>query len=342
MTGPAPVARFVTRGGIRIYRMPIETFPGHVNNVYLILDGPHTTLFDVGSGLPDSNDALAAAFHEVRERHGEPVAIERVGHVVVSHAHIDHFGHVGYFVRESGARVYVHELDARVLESFEERVVLASKDVRVFLARAGVDAETRSELEAMYRFTKNFFKSVRCHVRLRDGDRIVNGYTVHHVPGHCPGHICLQVDDVLLAADHVLSRITPHQSPASITPFCGLDLYLGSLDKVRALPGVRLALPGHEAPVTDLPGRIAEIERHHRRRLGQVLDACREPRTLAAITATLFGPLDGYGRLLGLEEAGAHVEYLLNRAELAIANIGEVERAPDPVLLYETRRGGRR
>ena len=28
------VRKFMSRGGIRVYGMPVETFPGHVNNIY--------------------------------------------------------------------------------------------------------------------------------------------------------------------------------------------------------------------------------------------------------------------------------------------------------------------
>lgn len=338
MASGAIVTRYLTRGGVRIYRFRVETFPGHFNNIYLILDGPHSTLFDVGSGLPDSNAGLAAAMHEMRERFGESIRLGQVQHVVVSHSHMDHFGHVGYFVRDTDAQVYVHELDARVLQNFEERVVLASKDLRVFLERSGLGPEALRELERMYRVSKSFFKSVRCDRILKDRDRIVNGYVVHHVPGHCPGQICLLVDDVLLTADHVLSRITPHQSPASITPFCGLELYLASLEKIRQVPGVRLSLPGHEEDVADLAPRVEAIAAHHRRRLGQVMDICREPATLADISRRLFGERTGYTRLLALEEAGAHVEYLFQRGELGIANLEQVAGEANPVIHYEVRK----
>jgi glyoxylase-like metal-dependent hydrolase (beta-lactamase superfamily II) len=147
------------------------------------------------------------------------------------------------------------------------------------------------------------------------------------------------VDDLLFTADHVLSRITPHQSPASITPFCGLELYLQSLDKVRRLGGVRLALPGHEAPIDELAERIGAIAAHHDRRLGQVLDICRDSKTLLGVSLALFGPREGYTRLLALEEAGAHVEYLFQRGELGIANLDEVSQQANPVIQYETRRG---
>ncbi len=333
----APLARFETASGARIYRIPVETFPGHINNIYLILDGGGSTLVDVGSGLPQSVEDLHGGFEAVAAHFGEHVRPETVQHVVITHSHIDHFGYVGWFQAHTNAAIYIHELDARVLQNFEERIVLASKDVRVFLERSGLKPAARQDLEEMYRTGKSFFKSVRLDRKLRDGDRIANGYMVHHVPGHCPGQICLQVDDVLFTADHVLPRITPHQSPASITPFCGLELYLQSLEKVRRLRGVRLALPGHEEEIRDLPGRIEAIAAHHHERLQRVLELCATPRSLVDVSRALFGERSGYTRLLALEEAGAHVEYLFQRGELGIANLEEVASGTNPVILYQRR-----
>lgn len=334
----APLARFESRSGARIYRIPIETFPGHINNVYLILDGHTSTLVDVGSGLPQSVEDLRGGMAAVESHFGERLRLEAVQHVVVTHAHIDHFGYVGWFQAHTDATIYIHELDARVLQNFEERIVLASKDLRVFLERSGLDPATREELEGMYRLSKSFFTSVRLHRKLRDGDRIVSGYVVHHVPGHCPGQICLQVDDVLFTADHILARTTPHQSPAVITSFCGLELYLQSLEKIRWLPGIRLALPGHEEEIRDLVSRIDAIVAHHRSRLDRVLEVCAEPRNLVEISRGLFGDREGYTRLLALEEAGAHVEYLFQHGDLAIANLDEVAALPNPVIAYRRRR----
>src|SRR6266508_5642804 len=337
--GELRVQRFVSRRGVRVYGMPVETFPGHVNNGYLILDGDQLTLVDVGSGMADSNAGLERRVAEVRERFGEEVSLAAVGHVVITHAHIDHFGWVGHFTRETDAEVWVHELDARVLNNFEERMTLASKDLAVFLERAGLSPEARSELEAMYRLSKSAFKSVEIDHLMRDRDRIINGYRVHHTPGHCPGQICLEVDDLLFTADHVLSRITPHQSPAAITAFCGLEMYLQSLDKVRALAGVSMSLPGHEAPIPDLTARIDGIVAHHDKRLNQVLEICGEAMSLAEVSKHLFGRKDGYTRLLALEEAGGHLEYLFQRGELRIANLEDVTREDNPVIRYEARRG---
>ena len=335
----APLARFETASGARIYRIPVETFPGHINNVYLILDRGVSTLVDVGSGLPQSVEDLHGGFEALRTHFGERVRLEGVQHVVITHSHIDHFGHVGWFQAHTGAHIYIHELDARVLQNFEERIVMASKDVRVFLERSGLEAAAREELEELYRAGKSFFKSVRLDRKLRDGDEIGPGYRVHHVPGHCPGQICLQVDNVLLTADHVLPRITAFLPPESITPSTGLDHYLEALEKIHRVPGIDLALPGHEEPIEHLYKRISEIEQFHRGRLERVLEICRGgARTVRDIALGLFGPRSGYDRILALQEAGSHVEYLARRGALEIDNVEALLKERDPVIQYRAAR----
>jgi hypothetical protein len=138
-----------------------------------------------------------------------------------------------------------------------------------------------------------------------------------------------------LTADHILPRITPHQSPESITPWTGLDHYFQSLEKLRRLGGVDFALPGHEEPILRLQQRIVEIEQFHHGRLDKVKSLCAvTPRTTAEMCDALFGQQAGYSRLLALEETAAHVEYLARRGALEIANLEELTRAANPPLRY--------
>jgi glyoxylase-like metal-dependent hydrolase (beta-lactamase superfamily II) len=331
--GVAGVRRFVTSGGATIYLLAVETFPDHVNNVYLLREGQRVTLYDCGSQMASSRQDLSRAQTILKHVYDEPLGLDDVADVVVSHAHIDHFGGVGHW-KGRGVKVHVHEFDARVITRFEERIVVAAMQLRVFFERAGVDERTRAELEQMYVFTKSVFKSVPVDHVLTDG-AAVHGYVAHHAPGHCPGQVCLQVHNVLLTADHVLPRITPHQSPESITPWTGLDHYLMSLEKFRHIGGIDLALPGHEEPIPRLQQRIVEIEQFHRARLEKVRALCAtEPKTTAQISEALFGPQGGYARLLALEEAAAHVEYLARRGALEIDNLSELTETPNPVLRY--------
>jgi glyoxylase-like metal-dependent hydrolase (beta-lactamase superfamily II) len=331
--GAVGVRRFHARGGVTIYLLPVETFPHHINNVYLILEPGHAMLFDVGSGVPTSQRDLDLGFAVVREAFGEDARYEAVDTAVVSHAHIDHFGGAIDLKVRTGARLCVHELDARVLSCFEERVVMASKDVEVYLRRAGVPEEERRRLLELYMGSRSWFRSVEVDRALRDGDLVGGGHRIIH----CPGQVCMLVGDVLLTGDHVLSRTTPHQFPQAITAGGGLENYFHALGKVRKLDLVNLALAGHEEPIADLRARVDEIAAFHRERLLKVREICETPRSIAEVAARLFGTQEGYGTLLAIEEAGAHVEYLHALGKLRIANLDEVARSDDPVLLYERR-----
>lgn len=335
--GCCGVRRFSARGDIAIYLLPVETFPHHINNVYLVIEPGHAMLFDVGSGKDSSRRDLALGFAIVRAMFGEVVRYETIDTAVVSHAHIDHFGGVQDLKVHTGARLCVHELDARVISGFEERVVIAAKDVSVFLRRAGVSDKERAHMLELYMASRDWFRSVEVDRTLRDGDLIGGGHRVIHTPGHCPGQICLLVGDVLLTADHVLARTTPHQFPQAITPFGGLEHYFGSLAKVRKLDLVNLALAGHEEPIADLRRRVDEIATFHRERLMKVRDLCDRPRTVAEVAADMFGAQEGYGTILAIEEAGAHIEHLHTLGKLRIANLEEVASSEEPVLRYVRR-----
>lgn len=335
--GICGVQRFRAGSGARIYQLAVETFPRHVNNVYLVREGGSSLLLDAGSGLPTSRRDLALGFAIVRAVFGEDARWEDLDWCVVSHAHSDHFGGVNALKETSRAKLAVHELDARVLACFEERLVLATKDLDVYWKRAGLAPEQRAEMRELYAFGKRLFHSERVDLTLRDQDVIGPGYRVHHVPGHCPGLVCLQVDDVLLTSDHVLARITPHQFPQAITPFAGLEHYFRSLAKIRALEGIRLALGGHEEPILDLRARIDEIAAFHRARLDRVLEICETPLTVGEVARAMFGEQEGYGVILAIDEAGAHVEYLHALGRLRVDNLDEVASADEPVFRYVKR-----
>jgi glyoxylase-like metal-dependent hydrolase (beta-lactamase superfamily II) len=128
------------------------------------------------------------------------------------------------------------------------------------------------------------------------------------------------------SGDHILSHISPHQSPEQLTLSTGLAHYLKSLDALHSWAnGVHLTLPGHEEPVMDLFTRIDEIKQVHRGRLEQVLKLLSQPHTIQDVSIALFGEVRGYNELLALEETGAHIEYLYQRGMLGIDNLEELE-----------------
>ncbi|HWQ12063.1 MAG TPA: MBL fold metallo-hydrolase [Roseiflexaceae bacterium] len=318
------ITRHTTAGGAKIYRIPVTVFPHLEANVYVVVAGDYAALVDTGSGLGESDAHLRAGMEALREAWGERVGWADLRRIVVTHGHVDHYGGLGLVRSLSGAPLAVHELDRRVLTNHDERVVLAGRALAGFLRRAGLPEQRVAELMQMHGWSKGMFRPVEVASVLRDGDLLDGLLRVHHTPGHCPGQVCLMLDDVLLTADHVLPGNALFISPESITASTGLDHYLQALRTVAALPGVRLALPGHGEPIDDMYAAVERIAAYQLRRVEQVRELCGEPRTIAELTAAMYPGIGGYDALLALQKAGAYVEYLDQRGELAVANLSEV------------------
>jgi glyoxylase-like metal-dependent hydrolase (beta-lactamase superfamily II) len=328
--------KFVTNAAREIYSFPVLSFPNLINNIYVIDNDDQLILVDCGSGMESTNEELETGFSAVSERFGRQISLSDIGTVLITHGHIDHFGGLPFVRQFTDAPVGIHILDRRVISNHEERVIFASRRLETFLERAGVSDDHRRQLMGVYIFAKNFYRSTEVQFLLEEGERTVGEIGVFHVPGHCPGQVCLQVDDLLLTADHVLSRTTPHQAPESITNHMGLDHYLQSLSKIEALDGIRLGLGGHEEPIMNLAGRIREIKLAHEERLNKILEICMTPKSTSEISHELFGEVESYHVLLALEETGAHVEYLYQRGELGTSNWDEIELLSHPVVRYQT------
>lgn len=330
------IERFVSSSGAKVYRIPVEAFPGFIAYAYLLLEAGPITIVDTGSGYGDSNTHLLKGLEEIRSRFNEPVRVADVERIILTHGHIDHFGGLPALMEHTDARIGIHVLDRRILAAYEERVIVATKALRVYLERAGVEPEQQLRLMEYYGFSKKHVRSLRVDFTLADGQEL-DGMRFIHTPGHCPGQVCIALGDILISADHILEKTTPHQSPESITNYTGLGHYLEALERVGQLPGFDLALGGHESPIQDVYKRIDQIRQSHERKLDRVIEAISEaerPITINEITKQMYPRVKGFNILLAMEEVGAHVEYLDQHGRLAVSNLDEVEREMNPALRY--------
>jgi hypothetical protein len=81
---------------------------------------------------------------------------------------------------------------------------------------------------------------------------------------------------------------------------------------------VRLALPGHKTIITDLAGRIVELQVHHAARLELTTAAADSGATVYEVSRHLFpfDKLSVHERRFALAETLAHLEYLRLRQQL--------------------------
>lgn len=334
----AGVEVYRTNAGGRIYRLPLELFPGLWGYAHLVIAADQVILVDVGSGFGASNDHLAEGLSAVHQEYGEPVGWDSLTYVLVTHGHIDHFGGLAFVRSQASAPIAVHELDLCVLTNYEQRLMIVAARLEQFLLAAGVPADRREDLMSLYLLNKQLFSSVEVDVVLRGSGGTVGPLGWLHVPGHCPGHVIFRLDDILLVGDHLLPEISPHQSPERLSHHTGLGHYLESLDRALHWAGdARLALGGHQGPIWDVPARVQAIRRLHGERVEQVLALLEEPRTVADVAELLFPGAGGYHALLALQEAGAHVEYLEQRGHLVIDNLDALRQGATEAVRYRRR-----
>jgi glyoxylase-like metal-dependent hydrolase (beta-lactamase superfamily II) len=329
---------FTTAGGALIYQILLHEFPGLVGNVYLVILGKYRILIDTGSGFGESNQEFELGLKEISDSRGEDCSLNKLSHIFITHGHIDHFGGLTYIREKTQAKICIHELDRRIVSNHQERLSLAAHRLEEFLTEAGVNSEQRVKQLEMYKITKSLFRSVNVDLTYEAMGMKLGPLKFIHVPGHCAGHVVIQLHDCLFSGDHILEKTSPHQAPEQITLSTGLETYLNSLETIRPLAKkVKLTLGGHENPVLDLEKRINEIRSVHQERLQQVLNILATPHTIADISKFLFGKVEGYTILLALEEAGAHVEYLYQRGFLQITNLQELEENSNLVpILYQS------
>lgn len=288
-------------GGIKRVTLPLPTRPGHVH-AYLLPGEDGWTLVDTGVGLPDAKETWAA---ELEQAGG------RVATIFVTHFHPDHVGAAADLHELTGAPVYQGTLDYAQCELVWGNPAWSERLVDWFRLH-GTPDDVTAELVGQSSVYRPFIRYQRDPVLVEAGES-VDGWELVAAPGHADGQLCLLKDGVLIAADHLLARITPTVGLWPASRADPLGDYLAALERTIEL-APRIALSGHGEPIEDPAGRAREIQEHHRLRLEETVAALGpEPRTGYDLSFDLFGAnLQPAGRRFAVAETLSHAERLVH------------------------------
>jgi glyoxylase-like metal-dependent hydrolase (beta-lactamase superfamily II) len=287
-------------GGLRRVTMPLPARPGHVHT-YLLPGEDGWTLVDTGLGLPDASELWA---DELAQAGG------RVARIFVTHFHPDHVGAAADVAALTGAPVLQGRLDyaqcARVWGSEDWAAELAD-----WFRRNGVPPVVTHELVGEGAFYRSVVRYQVDPVLVDDGD-LVDGWEVVAAPGHADGQLTLFRDGALVAADHLLARITPAVGLWPESRPDPLGDFLVALERTIALEP-RIAFPGHGDVIEDPVGRARQLLEHHRERLDVTATALGpEPISGYDVSVPLFGAdLKPSARRFAVAETLSHLERLV-------------------------------
>lgn len=321
MSEKAAFATFETLNGREIHRIPLQAFPKFWAYAHLVRDGGNTWLIDCGSGTDTSHEDLLEGLNRAGIQPSD------LTHILLTHAHIDHYGGLTRLKPLTDAKIGCHELDLQTVAHHDARLALIGRRLASFLAESGLAEETREQLLNIYRFTKAIYQSVPVDFVYREIKNHIPALDLIHLPGHCPGHVAMRLDDVIFCGDMVVNGVTPHLAPESLNPYGGLDHYLESLLRLQRWAGnVKLTLNGHNDAITDLGGHIETTRQNILRRMSRAIVALNGPLTIAEVCNIVYENPDGYNQLLTIEKTGAYIEYLYEHGMIEITNFEEVEQ----------------
>jgi hydroxyacylglutathione hydrolase len=214
------------------------------SHVYVVGKPELEDLSIIDAGLMGKGD------YKIRSIQNLGIELKSIKRVIMTHTHLDHIGCLTEILeRIPWAELWIHEVEAKLLESGDERVVYG---MEMF----------KSMCMMQYKLKPGDF-SVRVDRKLNGEENLELGdinWEVMHIPGHSPGSIGLYnrerkilIPGDVVYADYAIGRFDLHGASGAE--------HKKSLFRLAELE-VDILLPGHNRIVTNLPpGYIADTAR---------------------------------------------------------------------------------
>jgi len=169
---------------------------------------------------------------------------------------------------------------------------------------------------AAHRFTAEFLADVIRVDRLIEDDEVIEltgspeiSLSAMHTPGHARGHLCFYEErtGTLLSGDNIVGLGSVLIDP----PEGNMRDYLGSLERMRALPDLSVIFGGHGPAIANPYAKLDEYISHRLEREQNILQAIREGATTPKdIVARVYTDVSPKAHAMAERAVLAHLEKL--------------------------------
>jgi glyoxylase-like metal-dependent hydrolase (beta-lactamase superfamily II) len=314
---------------IRI-ELPTPFDVGPVNG-YLFTE-PEPLLVDTGVDSDESWAALQAGL----SAHG--LAVADLQRVIITHAHVDHFGAAARLVAHSNAQIYIADLGYTWLASPTDKWAQRITFYRdYFLAPCGLSPQAQQMVLDYMTYAAESSTPVDPEriTTFKVGEQLAMGgldWDVLHMPGHASHQTCFYQPNTrqFISADMLLHKApTPivEEPPDGKTRRPSLPLFLDSLTILEGLD-IAIAYPGH-GPLIHNPHDLIQQQRQRiDARKQEALDHIRQGcQTIIELVNAMYAHYPENGRISGLWMVVGYLDLL--QAEGAV-----VEHEVDGVWRY--------
>ncbi len=307
--------------GIHRIPLPLPMDGLRAVNVYAVEDGDGLVLIDGGWALDVSRELLERSLTDIGH------ALADIRRVLVTHVHRDHYTQAVALRREFGVEVSLGVKEQGSMRDLMDgrTGMLATQPQRLRRLGAVALADQLDAIPVDLSETLAFYEEPDVWLEPGRVELDTLALDAVHTPGHTRGHLVFHAADrgLLFAGDHVLPHITPSIGFEPDRPPFPLRDYLGSLERVLALPDATL-LPAHGPAGGSTHERARELLAHHEQRLADTRAALAMGAGLAPEVANIlrwtsrgraFEELHLFDQMLAVLETAAHLDVLVLRGD---------------------------
>ncbi len=270
--------------------------------------------------LVDTGHFADEAFSAITDQlNNHKLDVSDIDEIWLTHGHPDHFGQAARLAERAGAKVYGHS---------KERANFAGNDdgdlFENFFSEHNIPKKLVHQMVDQLDWLQQFQLAVEPEW-IKEGDTLSSGalaVTVHHTPGHAPGHLVFKSDrGIIFGGDLLLGHISTNAlinfDPDSGRRNESLLQYRRSLQWIRKQEGT--ILPGH-GQIIEQPSKVADQHlNEHENRYRKIQQLLKQPKSLMELSGEMFSDAIKNGAIfLVLSEVLGYLDWGLEEGKVEL------------------------